>query len=397
MAKKLNMFSKAFVKNPVSASPPASENKWNPGIYLSLMTTNNIDTNFNSMLTRVQNNPNIKGVMPRYDWRMLETTLGNYSVGFNKVDSHLASIRAYPGRRYMLFIQLKTFGGSTPSVPAYMSGASYNDASFMPDGGVGNDGLAYTVNGEYSYPSNNGAAGGYLPAMYMPAVRDRLIALLTAYGNRYNGVEEFEGICFTELSISRPRNVTAPWSGQSIWMDEYYNAYAGFTPAWPNTQICQWINAPRSEMDTLVPALVALGNVGVGMPDLGPDEREYNYNPTDNPGAAPGNIWHCQQTQGLGMVLGQASKEAMTKTVISPGQLDLPGDNFPSFDAAPHQTRQQIQAFAKNEVGVTHLLYGHSTIQDPFYTGFTYNQKTDEFLNDVGSDLNTITTRPTGW
>ena len=146
-----------------------------------------------------------------------------------------------------------------------------------------------------------------------------------------------------------------------------------------------------------VPDITALG-VGLGMPDGAADERAFNYNPTNAPNSGRGNIYLCQQHAGDAIIMVHASKPALEGSVItesqtvanaSPGQYAYPG---------VASTRQQISTWAKNTVGVTHMLWAHNTGThqvNTTYMGQNYNTVTDAHI--ASGDISTVTTRPTGW
>jgi len=388
----------------VSTTPPVASKNWAPGVYIA-ETAYDTTTLFNQIAARLSADTagNYKGVLLRYPWLTLEPTQGVYS-GFDTIESRFDAIAALSGRRAIIFIQIKTFNTKNSSgvitaynhaVPQYMrDSATYAD----PDGNT-NDLGEY---GEYGYASAIGGPGGYVPNMHVAAVRDRFIALMEAFGARFNDNPNLEAVVINEASIAKPYQVTGTWSRNPTWYANMTTAWAAARTALTNIQCCQWINSDRADMSDSVngvlsgwvPDLAALG-VGFGMPDLCPNEPGFNIVPGGNPVTVyhPGNIYLCQQYAGNAIIMGHASKPALEGTEIP--------DNPPTLasSGAP-QTRQELMNFAVDTVGCTHVLFAHNTGGHEFnshYVGQGFNTVTDAFVANGASDIVTVTARPTGW
>ena len=426
----MSAFSRALTPD-AQTTPPAANRNWNPGNYIA-ETANDSTALFNQIVTRLQADTagHWKGVLLRYTWPMLEPTQGNYS-GFDTVAARLDQIAALSGRRAIVFIQIKSFSPSSHCVPDYMLNSStYKKAGenyYVTRNGVTTQG---TYNGEYAYeanPSGPGGATGYVPNMHVTAVRDRFIALIQAFGARFDSNPNLEAVVINEAAIlhpagsvgaanqtlnpgtpqqviiTRPNTDGSAWNDRTAWFANMTSGWSAAKTALSNIQCCQWINADRGDMQDendqgFVPDITALG-VGLGMPDGAADERAFNYNPTNAPSSGRGNIYLCQQHQGDAIIMVHASKPALEGTVISesqtvanaaPGQYAYPG---------LHWTRQQMSTWAKNTVGATHVCWAHNTgthVWNTTYAGQNYNTVTDAHIAN-GSDISTVTTRPTGW
>lgn len=429
----MSLFSRALPRPIPAVEPPANPHHWNYGNYIGETAT---DSNalFNQIVARLtpeaDPNGNWKGVMIRKTWAQLEAGLGDYNAGFDSIDQRLSQISSLGGRRLMIFIQVKTFGASTNAVPAYMrNSATYADGKnyYSTRDGVVQQG---SRNGQYAYESSIGGPGGFVPNMHVTAVKERWQAFMEAFATRFNGNEYLEAVVINEASIAEPIGSAGPanevdkngvvitrpntdgseWVDQDTWFTNMAAAHLVARTALENIQICQWINGPRPKMSTYsnqtlvegwVPIIAGHG-IGLGMTDLAINDVGFQYVPKTTPGGTyfsdhPGNIFLIQQFgQGNGIVVGHASAECYRGSVANRNQGTPPNNDTPKYPG-PQQTRQETQAFAKNTVGVTHLVWGHNTSDDPYYPGMSMNDVTDAFIHNPASDISTVTARPAGW
>lgn len=445
-----------------STTPPANPKQWLPGNYMASTTTNTA-----SIWNKVGSGPGTEGMIQRMDadtqgdwqgallrfnWTHLEgDTLGDYSL-MNNIKAYLDQMDRYNGtKRLIIFIELKSFNPDAAGyvVPKYMrDSTTYIKAGedfYTTVNGVRKQG---SLNGQYAYESSNGGPGGYVVNMHVTTVRDRFKALMQEFATRFNGHRNLEAIVFGEASIAEPAGavgkatetkangdvITRPntqgefalWSDTNLWLDNLTNAYQDMKTNFTNIQICQWINAERSNMDRWVPLIRAAG-IGLGMPDLCPEEKGFNYrndipNFTGDNDDPPGNIQHCQDSNGLAIIMGHASKPALEGTVVGRCQTSSTIQQQPHvYPAYPGvgTHRQAIRDFAVNTVGVTHLCWAHNTGNQPVtgavddqipancaknpytafgnYGGRKYNVVTDEYIHASTSTITTVSTRPNGW
>lgn len=411
-----------------AATPPDPDpvlGKWNPGNYIA-STTNDTNSIWAAFKTRLAAKPQWKGVVLRYDWNQLERAQGEYEwteagvpKGFLDIDRRINELQTPVGsRKLMILITLKTGGGvNDRSVPNYMQTSGYYSGYTDPTTGP--------QNGEFFYQSNNDGLGGWIPAMYIPAVRQRFEALMTAIGAKYNNSaigEHLEAVMTNELSITRPALAITQaqildWTNtkEPGWFNNFKTAMTNVRPALSRTNMIVWTNSPRNRMATLIPALQNIG-VGTGMTDLVFRDKSAWYNPTDTPSTGPGNIYHCRQGQGRVPISGHASNPALDGSVGNRQQVledatsftayvnEIGATTFPAFDrtklntggGTPYQPKQYIRDKSVNYVGVTHLLWAHSPLQDQDGLG-TKAQRVDAWIGDPGSTITTVTARPTGW
>lgn len=419
-----------------NATPQEPLTKWHPGLYIASTTTNN-----QSIWNKVGTGAGTEGIIQRFNadvdnkWRgamlrfmwgkqrnssgaiqpddfLEDDTLGSYNAGMDRVQAYLDTISTFPDKYLILFIQIKTFGNFADATPLYMHNKS-NPAYDDPDG---------FGNGQYNYASNIGGAGGFVPNIHVDAVRDRFIALTNEIATRFNDHPRFEALVINEASIVKPTG-SGVWANKSVWYDKMTQCHSAMRTVFTKTQTVQWINADRIDMKPWVPDLRALG-VGLGMPDLCKDDKGFNWR-NDLPNSSdinPGNIQHCQASNGLVNIMGHMSQPTFDGTITercqTSGAIQDQPYVYPAYPG-PGILRQQVFDFAKNTVGCTHVVIAHNTSNQPItgeidpkipstcakhpwtalpeYSNRKYNVITDQWLNDPASDITPIMTRPTGW
>ena|SRR6187455_299719 len=391
---------------------PVSPNKWTPGVYHEVSAMGSSRANeWNQVKARLTNKDD--GILFRFDWPELEKdTLGSYNPGFNLIQDYLDQCTEL-GKQLILFIQLKTFGNN--AVPLYMR----NSNKYA-------DGRDYQgcQNGQYAYASDNGGTGGYVPNIHVAAVRERFEALMTAYADRFNSHPNFECLVFSEASINKPKGSPDSWPDQQDWYNQMSRGLVFTKEAWSNTQICQWINAPRKDMEYFVPPLIDAG-IGVGMTDLCFEEKGFNYrSDVPNRDDPRGNLEWCQLTAGKAIIMGHFSKPAYSGEVVGRGQTSGTIQNqphvYPTYPGNA-KTRQQVFDFAVNKAKCTHIVFIHNTGSQPSagdrdpnagssaqpykatsdeysgnYAGKKYNVVTDNFLEE-SEETGTNSERPDNW
>jgi hypothetical protein len=121
-----------------------------------------------------------KGFKKRYTWRQLEPTLGNYSFNASNADTsdELTVDLAWAVTNSMILIPMiedKTFKQGEVPTPDYMSG--------------------------YSIPADN---GDVFTARWAPYYVERMNALLTAMGTKFDNHPNFGGACLQETAMGSP-------------------------------------------------------------------------------------------------------------------------------------------------------------------------------------------------
>lgn len=215
---------------PPPPPPPPAAVKFHAGMYLTPFKT----TPFATTLADLNNFTCLRGAQMRYDWTELETTQGNYTIGFNDIDAKLASMTP-TSKRFFLFIEFKSVNdnGATLAgdvVPSYIiNGAAYDGGQQLFD----------------SANDTKPNAGGKLVKMWNLNVRARMIALLNAYGARYNSHPLFEGIGFVEAAFSNPLPPAPPADWLEVTNITLYKWLEAAKIAFPNTIVYQFLNYTR--------------------------------------------------------------------------------------------------------------------------------------------------------
>jgi hypothetical protein len=222
--------------------------KWHPGHYVQLGAGASDDLVLRTF-KEISALPNVRGVQTRYMWRDLETAQGVYD--FTEIDKDLAAAQAV-GKKLFIMVGTKAFSAGGRALPEYMHTDEYG-------GGV------YRIVIDAKDTLGTEATTGENIAMYVPAVRDRMIALVTALGQRYNGNDTFEGIGFNETALGQavvPLTSTqkADFFTNLALMD------AAARRAFPNTVVMQFFNFPRPYMPGLVNSAIS-NSVALGGPD----------------------------------------------------------------------------------------------------------------------------------
>lgn len=229
-------------------TPGDTRVKWHPGHYVQLgagATDDLVQRTFKEISTLA----NVRGVQTRYMWRDLEPTKDGYD--FSEIDKELAMAQAV-GKKLFIMVGTKVFSAGGRALPDYMHTDEYG-------GGV------YRIQIDAKDTLGTEATTGENIAMYVPAVRDRMIALVTALGQRYNGNNTFEGIGFNETALGQ---AVVPLT--STQKTDFFNNLAlmdaAARRAFPNTVVMQFFNFPRINMPGLVNSALNNG-VSLGGPD----------------------------------------------------------------------------------------------------------------------------------
>jgi hypothetical protein len=222
--------------------------KWHPGHYVAL-GTNAGDYLVTQTFNEISTLPNVRGVMARYAWRDIETAQGVYD--YSRIDRDLALAKA-AGKQLFITISTKAFQAGARALPDYLHTAAY-------EGGV----YRILISGKDT--TGTEATTGENIALYVPAVRDRLIALTRALGRRYNANNNFEGIAFNETALGQAV-VPLTDAQKSAFFANLAQVDTATRKAFPNTVVLQFINFPKPYMPALVSNMLSSG-VALGGPD----------------------------------------------------------------------------------------------------------------------------------
>ena len=222
--------------------------KWHPGHYYSMIGEGKFKPDYrNKIYNELKQTPALRGVMVRYAWGELETAKGVYD--FSNINKLLTELGAQK-KRLIILLELKasTPGSNEVIVPNYLETTAYEGGSYA----FTNDNLA--------------PAKGYGIRLWNPAVHDRMISLVRALGKEFNSHPYFEGIGFTETSMSEP---LIPLSDAKL--DTYFknllNINKEMREHFPNTMTFQFANWPRPVVQSYVETFKNTG-IALGCPDV---------------------------------------------------------------------------------------------------------------------------------
>ncbi len=255
----------------VVAGTPGSI-KWHPGHYYAIMSSGKNKPDYlQQVYNEMKATPALRGMQVRYSWAELEKSFGVYD--FTSIEKRLSELTAR-NKRLIIILELKSWGTDTDLVPDYLKAATY-------EGGV----FAFSSDGSATITGNN-------IKLWNPKVRDRLAALISALGKRFNSHEYFEGIGFTETSMGYPLKPLTDTKKA-----DYYSSLLVLNKkmraSFPNTMTFQLTNSPRTFLTTLVDDLKGMGSA-LGCPDVFIEDPGLNY-----PGTPPGLYKYYPKNSGL--------------------------------------------------------------------------------------------------
>ncbi len=232
----------------------ANSVKWHPGHYYTIMGDKNNSTYMTQVYSELKNTPALRGVQIRYSWAELETSYGVYN--FTSIDRRLAELAAQ-NKRLVILLQIKSFDPKIIPVPEYLKAGIYDEGIFA---------------------FNNGGSAiikGHNIKLWNYKVRDRLVALVSALGKRFNSHPYFEGIGLTETSMGFPIKTLS-----STQVDYFYSnlliVNRNMRDSFPNTMTFQFTNYPRPALKSFIENLSAMGT-GLGGPDTFIEDPGLNY------------------------------------------------------------------------------------------------------------------------
>ncbi len=219
--------------------------KWHPGHYYTLMgQSKNNPKQMAQIYRELKNTPLLRGIQIRYDWAELEPEENVYN--FSSIEHHLAEL-ASQKKRLIILLQLKSFDPASPFVPEYLKTKKYEDGIFP-----------FSTFGKK-------VIRGYNLKLWNPLVQERLAALISALGKRFNFNPYLEGIGLTETAFGDP--LVEITTNQ---LDNYFTNLLSINKhlraQFPNTMTYQFTNYPRHKLQSFIGKLKEMGT-GLGGPD----------------------------------------------------------------------------------------------------------------------------------
>ena len=250
--------------------------KWHPGHYYAIMSSGKNKPDYlQQVYSELKDTPALRGMQVRYSWAELEKSYGVYD--FTSIEKKLSELAAR-NKRLIILLELKSWGTDTDLVPDYVTNNPIYEQGIF----------AFSKDGNSTITGSN-------IKLWNPMVRDRLAALISALGKRFNSHEYFEGIGLTETSLGYPLK---PLTNTKI--DDYYSNLLVLNKkiraSFPNTMTFQLANSPRPFLTTLVDDLKGMGSA-LGCPDVFIEDPGLNY--TGNKWSPPGVYTYYLENSGL--------------------------------------------------------------------------------------------------
>lgn len=227
---------------------PANAVKWHPGHYYTVFNNEPEALTINEELKA---NQALRGLQVRFAWSELETTEGLYN--FSKIESKLAELAGIK-KHLIILLQTKSFAQNVKFVPDYL----LTDTKY--EGGIYRYG---TSDGKISYKGDN-------IKLWNSYVRDRLNALVSELGKRFNNEVYFEGMGLSETDLGLPQ-IPLTSTQKNGYFANLINVNEKMRMAFPNTVTLQSVNYPQDILATLVGGLKTKG-AGLSTSGVFPDD-----------------------------------------------------------------------------------------------------------------------------
>lgn len=229
----------------IVAPQKVDTNNFHPGFYISVGQTSAPAA---SVFSIAANKPAIIGAKRIYTWRHLEPVEGKYN--FSRIEEDLAYLQSI-GKRLWIQVLANQFNGArNPNTPSYMW-----------------QNPVYGCSSEFSGNYQRGVQeGGWIACYWNDNLSNKLRALLTALGNRFNSEPYFEGISLSETAIDTASAKLDPtYSATKVQTAFQGNALAA-KKAFPNKIVMQMVNFAPYDIGSFAAWLVRNG-IGIGSPD----------------------------------------------------------------------------------------------------------------------------------
>ncbi len=186
--------------------------------------------------------PGVRGVQIRYPWKSLEPERGRYD--FSRIEHDLEQARRL-GLRLVAFIQDKSFFTEEHHLPAYLEA--------------------------YALPFKR---GGMVAKRWDPLIVERLEALFSALGQRFDTEPYFEGIALQESAMGFSREIeTRHGYTPEKYRDALISILRGARRGLPNSQIFWYMNFLEGKQAYLaeVAEVAVAERIAMGGPDVLPE------------------------------------------------------------------------------------------------------------------------------
>lgn len=224
---------------PAAPAPPAV--KWHPGHYVFVAS---------QPVKEEHILEHFRGVQRIYTWNSLEPAPAKYD--FSAIKNDLALLKQH-NKQLVIQFQYKAFGKDQCYVPADIRGPQYG-------GGV--------------YRAHSGSLN---PVMWNAKVAARMDAIIAALGREFDADPNLEAVNLPETAPSADL-VRSPQAGvdpytPALYVEALKGRMLALRKAFPNTAVIQYTNFPPSALPDLVAYMKEIG-VGMGGPDVYPRESD---------------------------------------------------------------------------------------------------------------------------
>lgn len=233
----------ATIIKPQSINNPSN---FHPGYYAYLGKSNGSPLQASS-ISAISANPDFTGIKRSYSWRSLEPTKGSYN--FTVIEKDLALVQS-TGKRFWITITYNEYNSNLgPDIPAYM----FTDPAY---------GCGPTYYGAYQ-----GNDGSWRPCLWNQNLQNKLAALYSALGARFNKEPYFEGTNLGETAINTAGAAASPgYSARGV--EEGFKVIAlAAKRAFPDKTVLQMINFAVFDLEGFANWMVS-NEIGIGSPDM---------------------------------------------------------------------------------------------------------------------------------
>lgn len=319
------------------AETAAGAVKWHPGHYVAVEKgSRGASDTAKAAYAELDSNPALRGALVRVSWADLEPSKGNYD--FHAIEKQLNEMAAHK-KQLVVLLQTKLFGypNDGPAAPDYvLTEPEFEGGVFRFATGAGG------ADGGREH-ARVGRRGSNLKLWNTP-IYERLSALMTALGKRFNASPNFEALVLQETALSATDEAITPQQ-EDAFFDNLLKLHAQLRASFPNTVTMQLTNYPVRKLGLLTSRFKAMGT-GMGGPDvfltdpgLNRPNGAYSYYPQLS-GAVP-----------LGVMVAAGNYVATRH--------GGPKNEAPSVD--------QLHSFARDRLKVNYIFWVSSTDHSPHF------------------------------
>ncbi len=333
-------------KQAVSA---AGTMKWHPGHYLMLVNPGDSNPVYMEQVYSELAISAFRGAVIRYTWPELEPQKDIYD--FSTIENHLAELSSRE-KQLIILLETKSFNLTKEIVPDYIKTTPIYEGGVFPIGAYGSK-----------------VTKGYNTKMWNSYVLSRLRTLIRKLGEKFDSHPNFEGFGLTETAMGTP--IEPLTTAQA---DGFYGNLMTLNQRmryrFPNTMTFQFVNYPRSILETYVNKLQTMGSA-LGAPDVFPDEPGLNF---------PGSPYSPR-----GLYTYYPERAGLMPLAI---QIEEPNYLNTRLDGTGHQPSiTELLTFARDTLKVNYLFW---TRTPEFYTKVLNTMKAPKQKTDIYGGLSSV-------